>query len=162
MTSPRSPRSANSSSARAERRKATSVPPVTAPSPSTPATTILVAAEAQWVREQVRTAFVGPGQGVVEVTRGQDVRGAVAEHEPDLLVLDLQISNMGGIAVAIDLRLEESAGRLPAVPILLLLDREADRFLAKRADVDDELVKPFDAGTLRRAAKRLLADESTE
>ena len=138
------------------------MPPVTAastPTPTVPATTILVAAEAQWVREQVRAAFVGPGQGVVEVSRGQDVRAAVAEHEPDLLILDLQISNMGGFAVAIDLRLEESAGRLPAVPILLLLDREADRFLAKRADVDDELVKPFDAGTLRRAAKRLLADE---
>ena len=122
-------------------------------------TTILVAAEALWVREQVRAAFVAPGQDVVEVSRGQDVRAAVAEHMPDLLVLDLQISNMGGIAVAIDLRLEESAGRLPAVPILLLLDREADRFLAKRADVDDELVKPFDAGTLRRAARRVLAAE---
>ncbi|MGZ8764104.1 MAG: response regulator [Acidimicrobiia bacterium] len=129
------------------------------PDPTVPATTILVAAEAQWVREQVRAAFVGPGQAVVEVSRGQGVRAAVAEHLPDLVVLDLQIANMGGIAVAIDLRLEESAGRLPAVPILLLLDREADRFLARRADVDDELVKPFDAGTLRRAAKRLLADE---
>jgi DNA-binding response OmpR family regulator len=124
-----------------------------------PTTTILVAAEAQWVREQVRAAFVGPGQGVVEVSRGQDVFAAVAEHLPDLVILDLQIANMGGIAVAIDLRLEESAGRLPAVPILLLLDREADRFLARRADVDDQLVKPFDAGTLRRAAKHLLADE---
>ncbi|MGZ8751544.1 MAG: response regulator [Acidimicrobiia bacterium] len=129
------------------------------PDPTVPATTILVAAEAQWVREQVRAAFVGPGQAVVEVSRGQDVGAAVAEHLPDLVVLDLQIANMGGIAVAIDLRLEESAGRLPAVPILLLLDREADRFLARRADVDDELVKPFDAGTLRRAAKRLLAEE---
>lgn len=131
----------------------------TSPTVTVPTTTILVAAEAQWVREQVRAAFVGPGQGVVEVSRGQDVFAAVAEHLPDLVILDLQIANMGGIAVSIDLRLEETAGRLPAVPILLLLDREADRFLARRADVDDQLVKPFDAGTLRRAAKRLLADE---
>lgn len=129
------------------------------PSPTVPTTTILVAAEAQWVREQVRAAFVGPGQGVVEVSRGQDVFAAVAEHHPDLVILDMQIANMGGFAVSIDLRLEEAAGRLPAVPILLLLDREADRFLGRRADVDDQLVKPFDAGTLRRAAKRLLADE---
>ena len=48
----------------------------------------------------------------------------MARTEPDLVVLDLQIGNMGGIAVAIDLRLEEAAGRLPEVPILLLLDRE--------------------------------------
>jgi DNA-binding response OmpR family regulator len=119
-------------------------------------TTILVAAEAEWVRNQVRTAFVGPGQSVVEVTRGQAVRAAVADHDPDLVVLDLQIANMGGIAVAIDLRNEESGGRLPHSTILLLLDREADRFLAARADVDGVLVKPVDPGTLRRAAKALL------
>jgi len=119
-------------------------------------TTILVAADAQWVRDQVRTAFVAPGQRVVEVTRGQDVRQAFADEEPDLVVLDLQIGNMGGVAVAIDLRLEESAGRLPRATILLLLDRQADRFLADRADADADLVKPVDAGILRRTARRLL------
>ena len=120
-------------------------------------TTILVAAEAKWVRDQVRSAFVGPGQEVVEVTRGQDVRAKVAELEPDLVVLDLQIGNMGGVAVAIDLRLEESGGRLPHARILLLLDRRDDAFIARRADVDLTLVKPVDAGVLRRAAAPLLA-----
>jgi CheY-like chemotaxis protein len=120
-------------------------------------TTILVAAEAKWVRDQVRSAFVSPGQEVVEVTRGQDVRAKVAELEPDLVVLDLQIGNMGGVAVAIDLRLEESGGRLPHAQILLLLDRRDDVFIARRADVDHTLVKPVDAGVLRRAAAPLLA-----
>jgi len=118
---------------------------------------ILVASDAQWVRDQVRAAFVSPGQEVVEVTRGQDVRGLVVELEPDLVVLDLQIGNMGGFATAIDLHLEESADRAPHVPILLLLDREADRFLARRAGVEAELVKPVDAATLRRVGQRLLA-----
>ena len=117
---------------------------------------ILVVADARWVREQVRAAFVSPGQEVVEITRGQEVREAVAAEKPDLVVLDLQIGNMGGVAVTIDLRLEESAGRLPRSTILLLLDREADRFLSKRAGADLDLVKPVDAGILRRAAKRLL------
>ena len=117
--------------------------------------TILVAADAQWVRDQVRSAFVGPGQEVVEVARGQDVRDTFARIDPDLVVLDLQIGNMGGIAVAIDLHLEESGGRLPHVPILLLLDREADRFLARRAATEAVLVKPVDPGTLRRTVRRL-------
>jgi DNA-binding response OmpR family regulator len=121
---------------------------------------ILVAADARWVREQARAALVGRGQEVVEVTRGQEVRDAVAGHEPDLVVLDLQIGNMGGIAVAIDLHLEEAAGRLPHVPILLLLDREADRFLARRAAADAELVKPVEPGTLRRTVKRLVGDDA--
>ncbi|MEX0664168.1 MAG: response regulator [Acidimicrobiia bacterium] len=120
--------------------------------------TILVAADGHWIRDQVRAAFVAPGQEVIEATRGQDVRDLVRTQKPDLVILDLQIANMGGIAVAIDLHLEASAGRVPEVPILLLLDREADRFLAKRADADAELVKPVDASTLRRAAKPLLSE----
>lgn len=118
--------------------------------------TILVAADGAWIRDQVRAALVSPGQEIVEVTRGQDVRAAVLAHTPDLVILDLQIANMGGIATAIDLRLEASAARLSDTRILLLLDREHDRFLAKRADADAVLVKPFDPGTLRRTVKGLL------
>jgi DNA-binding response OmpR family regulator len=122
--------------------------------------TIVVAADAQWVRDLVKSACTAPGQEVIEVTRGQDVREVVGGRDPDLVVLDMQIANMGGVAVAIDLRLEASAGRIPDVSILLLLDREADRFLAKRADADAELVKPVDPGTLRRTVDALLAREA--
>lgn len=124
-------------------------------------TKILVAADARWVRDQVRSAFVSPGQEVIEVTRGQDVRDTVAREHPDLVVLDMQIGNMGGVATALDLRLEESGGRLSRSTILLLLDREADRFLAQRADVDGQLVKPIDAGILRRAAKQLFGAQAS-
>ena len=120
--------------------------------------TILVAADGTWIRDLVRSSCVAPGQEVIEATRGQDVREMVRTQKPDLVILDLQIGNMGGIAVALDLHLEASAGRVPDVPILLLLDREADRFLAKRASVAAELVKPIDAATLRRTAKRVLEE----
>ena len=121
---------------------------------------VLVAADGNWIRDQVRTALASSDTQVVEVTRGQDVRAAVAEHAPDLVVLDMQIGNMGGVATAIDLHLESDAGRVPDARILLLLDREADRFLAKRASADAELVKPLDAGTLRRTMKRLLGADA--
>jgi DNA-binding response OmpR family regulator len=109
------------------------------------------------VRDLVKSSLVGPGFRVETVTSGQAVRGAVAELHPDLVVLDMQIANMGGVAVCIDLRLEESGGRLDHVPVLLLLDRDADRFLAHRADAEAMLVKPVDPGTLRRTVKRLLS-----
>ena len=121
---------------------------------------VVVAADGQWIRDQVRTALTSSDTEVFEVTRGQDVRAAVAEHAPELVVLDMQIGNMGGVATAIDLHLESDAGRVPDTRILLLLDREADKFLAKRAAADAELVKPLDAGTLRRTMKRLLGADA--
>jgi DNA-binding response OmpR family regulator len=123
--------------------------------------TIVVASDAKWVRDHVRAALSGPGFEVIEVESGHDVRDLVAGKQPDLVIVDLQIANMGGMAVSIDLRLEESGGRLPHVPILLLLDREADRFLGRRSAADAMLVKPIEPGTLRRTVKNLLAAEET-
>jgi hypothetical protein len=55
------------------------------------------------------------------------------------------------------IRLEESGGRLPHLPVLMLLDRVADLFLARRSHADGWLVKPLDAFRLRRASDALLA-----
>ena len=52
-------------------------------------------------------------------------------------VLDLQIGSMGGMAVTMALRLDESSGRLPHVPVLMLLDRVADVHLAGAAAPTD-------------------------
>jgi DNA-binding response OmpR family regulator len=73
------------------------------------------------------------------------------------VVLDLQIGNMGGMAACMAIRLEESAGRLPHLPVLMLLDRDADLFLARRSHADGWLVKPLDAFRLRRAGEALLS-----
>jgi DNA-binding response OmpR family regulator len=90
---------------------------------------------------------------VVEGARdGRAVADIVEERTPDLVVLDLQIGTMGGIAVTMALRLDESAGTLPSVNILVLLDRTADVHLARRSGADGWLVKPLDALRLRRAA----------
>ena len=90
---------------------------------------------------------------------GKAVRGAVAAASTpiDVAVLDLQIGTMGGMAVTLDLRLEESGGRLPHVPVVMLLDRTADVFLAQRSAADGWLIKPLDAIRLRRALRTVLA-----
>ena len=67
------------------------------------------------------------------------------------------MGNMGGMAVCLELRLEESYGNLPHVPVLMLLDRRADVFLARRSGAEGWLVKPLDPLRLRRATTALLA-----
>jgi DNA-binding response OmpR family regulator len=116
----------------------------------------LVATDADWIRDEVEAALAGPDGTVRWVRHGMDVLPAVAESAPDLVVLDLQIGNMGGMATCMALHLEAGAGRLPRVPVLMLLDREADIFLARRSDADGWLIKPVDAFRLRKAANALL------
>ena len=117
---------------------------------------ILIAADAQWVVEEVVAALSSSEDTVRTVSRGQDVLPAVAEHTPDLAIIDLQIGRMGGMASVLEVRLEEGAGRLPHVPILMLLDRRPDVFLAKRSQAEGWLIKPLDALRLRKAITTVL------
>ena len=87
------------------------------------------------------------------------MRTSVNYEPADLAIVDMQIGTMGGVAVALDLRLEVDAGRLEAVPVLLLLDRRADVFLARRSGVEGWLVKPLDPLRVRRAVRAVLAGE---
>ena len=122
-------------------------------------TTVLLATDADWIADDVAGALVDAETTILRVRAGVHVREAVAEHRPDLVVLDLQLGNMGGMATCLDLRLEAGAGRLELGPILMLLDRPADVFLARRCEADGWLVKPLDAIRLRRAVDALLAGE---
>ena len=121
---------------------------------------VLLATDADWIHEEVDAALAGDDIEVLRVRQGVDVLPAVHELSPDLVVLDLQIGNMGGMAACMDLRLDESVGRLPHITVLMLLDRDVDAFLAHRSEADGWLVKPLDAFRLRRAATALLAGEA--
>ena len=122
-------------------------------------TTVLLASDADWLIEEVRSALSDPGTTVNVVRAGADVRALVSSQIPDLVILDLQIGNMGGMATCMDLRLEIDAERLSPVPILMLLDREADVYLAQQAGAQGWLGKPLDSFRLKMAAVALLAGE---
>jgi DNA-binding response OmpR family regulator len=114
--------------------------------------TIIVASDAPSVRCEVAAALGEPGIDLVEVHTGHDVVRSVKEHAPELVVVDMQMGNMGAVAVCMELRLEASYGNLPEVPVLILVDRRADVFLARRAGAEGWLVKPLDPLRLRKAA----------
>jgi DNA-binding NarL/FixJ family response regulator len=120
---------------------------------------VLLATDADWIHDEVEAALADEDTVVVRVRAGREVGAAVDEAEPGLVVLDLQIGNMGGIATALDLeqRFEDRDGLRP--PILLLLDRPADVPLARRTGIEGFLIKPIDAFRLRRASRALLAGD---
>ncbi len=118
---------------------------------------ILVASDAPSVQREVASVTEGPDVEVRLVSTGPAVLVAVQEETPDLVVVDLQMGNMGGMAVTLELRLEESYGAADHVPVLMLLDRRPDVFLARRSGAEGWLVKPLDPLRLRRAVRTLLA-----
>ena len=122
----------------------------------------LIATDADWILDQVKAALGGRDVTWTVCRTGKAVRPAVAAATApiDLALLDLQIGTMGGIAVCLDLRLEESGGRLPHVNVLMLLDRSADIFLARRSAAEGWMVKPLDAIRLRRAVRRIASGET--
>ena len=115
---------------------------------------ILVATDADYVVSDVTAALGGPDVSFTVCREGRDVSAVVAGRQVDLAVLDLQIGSMGGMAVTMALRLDESGGLIDHVPVVMLLDREADIHLARRSGAESWLVKPLDALSLRRAVDR--------
>ncbi|MGH8870360.1 MAG: response regulator [Acidimicrobiia bacterium] len=107
----------------------------------------LVIADSPWVVNDV-LASLPQGDWEIEVLDDPAQSASkVAEIDPDVVIIDLQVKSMGGMAVVRDIRanLEDETPRL-----VMLLDREVDGFLAKRAGADAWVVKPFQAHALRQ------------
>ncbi len=64
---------------------------------------------------------------------------------------------MGGMAASLAIKEDLDHKGLSDTPVMILLDRADDVFLARRSDADGWLVKPVDPVRLRHAANELLA-----
>ena len=117
---------------------------------------MLVASDTTLVSENISAAVREAGLEVAEASTGQAVIAAAQADPPDLVVVDLQIGSMGGMAICMDLHLDESWGKIAHIPVLMLLDRRADVFLARRCAAEGWLIKPLDAVRVRRAVTTLL------
>ena len=63
--------------------------------------TILVASDAPTLRREIEAVISGPDVTVRAVTSGPEVMAFVTEEAPDLVIVDMQMGNMGGMAVCL-------------------------------------------------------------
>lgn len=117
---------------------------------------VLLATDANWLFDDVDAALGGPDVTVSRIRDGADVLETTVALEPDLIILDLQIGNMGGMAASLAVKEDLTHEGLSDTPVLILLDRTDDVFLARRSEAEGWLVKPIDPERLRRGVAELL------
>jgi len=124
--------------------------------------TVLLASDLGTLRRELRDMLEGPDLLIEEATSGPDVLERVREGGVDLVIADLQIGSMGAMAICLELRHEESYGACEPVAVMMLLDRRADVFLARRSTADGFVVKPLEPLKVRQAVRALLRGDSYE
>ena len=115
--------------------------------------TILVVEDDAPIRRMLERTFAAEGYEVATAPDGGSALASVERSVPDLLVLDIGLPGLDGVAVCRRVR-----GLGLATPILLLTARDAvaDRVAGLDAGADDYLVKPFAPEELLARVRALL------
>lgn len=127
---------------------------------STPVkSTALVIDDELQMRRLLRVCLEANGYRVSEAATGQEGIVEAAQHPPDVVILDLGLPDMEGVAVLKRLR---EWSQVPVV-VLSVRDREEDKIAALDNGADDYVTKPFSSGELLarlRVAQRHAAPAS--
>jgi two-component system, OmpR family, KDP operon response regulator KdpE len=114
--------------------------------------TILVVDDEIGIRRILRVCLTSAGFIVHESASGHEALRAVAEIQPDLVLLDLGLPDMDGSKVVIKIR---ESNQCPIL-ILSIRDQESDKVTALDAGADDYLTKPFGNRELLARIRALL------
>jgi two-component system, OmpR family, response regulator len=101
---------------------------------------VLVVDDEENVAHLVSSALRFDGFDTTTAGNGNSALAAVAEYEPDLLVLDVMMPDLDGFGLLTKLR---NAGCNVPVIFLTARDTAADRVRGLRIGADDYVVKPF-------------------
>lgn len=119
----------------------------------TPAPRMLIVDDEPAIRRLLRASLIAENYRICEAADGTSALAAVAAGEVDVVVLDLGLPDIDGMAVIRELR------AVSDVPVVVLTAREDDRAKVTALDLgaDDYMTKPFSVAELSarlRAALR--------
>ena len=115
---------------------------------------ILLADDSVTAQNMGRKILTDAGYEVITVNNGSAALKRVAEHKPDLVVLDVYMPGYSGLEVCQRLKDAPDTARIP----ILLTVGKLEPFKAedaRRVNADAYIVKPFEASELMGALARL-------
>ena len=122
--------------------------------------TILIADDSRTMRDMVRAALEADHHTVVEAPDGRQALAVVEAQAADLVITDVNMPGMDGLALVRALRERE---RYRFTPILVLTTEHGDdiKQRGRAAGATGWLVKPFDPERLRQAVRKVLGRSSS-
>jgi two-component system KDP operon response regulator KdpE len=116
---------------------------------------ILLVDDEPQIRRTLRAALVPHGYVVADASSGEQAVEVLRDEKPDLVLLDLNMPGMGGLAACQEIRERSDV----AIIVLTVRDAERDKVQALDAGADDYITKPFGMPELlariRAALRRL-------
>ena len=121
---------------------------------------ILIVDDEPQIRRIMRTTLVGAGYEVDDAKTGEEALERVRKFRPDLVLLDMNMPGMGGLAACRAIRSDTGT----AVIMLTVRNSESDKVGALDAGADDYITKPFSMPELlariRAALRRVPASQT--
>jgi chemosensory pili system protein ChpA (sensor histidine kinase/response regulator) len=116
----------------------------------------LVVDDSITVRRVTQRLLERNGMRVMTARDGMDAVALLAEHVPDIILLDIEMPRMDGYEVAAHVRADP---RLHDVPIIMITSRVGEKHRARAIElgVDDYLGKPYQESQLLDAIAPLVA-----
>jgi len=119
------------------------------------AKTILAVDDSASIRQMVSFALKGAGYEVVEAVDGEDALDKARNHNVSLILTDINMPRMDGLALVKSLRV---LPRYKIAPILMLTTESSDVMKAqgRAAGATGWLVKPFDPKRLLDVVRKVI------
>lgn len=105
---------------------------------------ILVVDDEPQIRRIMRTTLIGSGYEVDDAKTGEEGVEKVRAFRPDLVLLDINMPGIGGLAACREIRADSNI----AIIMLTVRNSEADKVEALDAGADDFVTKPFSSPEL--------------
>ena len=119
--------------------------------------TVLVVDDFDDTRLLLRTWLKRRGFRVIEAENGNQAVAAAKSHQPDFIIMDLEMPELDGLGATRQIRELE---QFPRVPIVAVSAYGADQYRSQalEAGCDEYVSTPFDPDELERLIRSLLSE----
>ncbi len=98
--------------------------------------------------QALHAGLTAPDREVLIVADGENVVTLAESRHVDAVVVGASLGHMGGFAVSRELKMLADTGAIVAPKVIVMIEREADSWLAHWSRCDAWVVKPLDVVAL--------------